>query len=170
MATLEFSQAAINRLGSVIFAMPQNQLGGWNTQIYASGYLSSATSNCQLRIMKGSPPSTWTELSAPTSRSSDILVTFDNTGDQIKNNSSLSAGQNYVSIATPFATATQTGTASWFWLINFNGSTVLQQLVGTTITAVGGGGDLEITSTSIVSGSSYRVTGLYIEFPRTWTY
>lgn len=51
--------------------------------------------------------------------------------------------------------ASATGTASWFRLIG----TVTTNRVDGSITAVGGGGDLELNTTSLVSGVALDITG-----------
>lgn len=51
--------------------------------------------------------------------------------------------------------ASATGTAGWFRVTDSTGTAVFDG----SITATGGGGDLEMTSTSLTSGSPVQITG-----------
>jgi hypothetical protein len=72
-------------------------------------------------------------------------------------------------ITTPYINAVATGTATWFWIFCAYHSSIVNQFIG-NVTELGFGGDLEISSTSIVSGQPYRVNNLRIYFPSSWTY
>lgn len=52
------------------------------------------------------------------------------------------------------ATAAATGTAGWARVKNGSGATVMD----VSVTATSGGGDIELASTSIVSGATVRIT------------
>ena len=58
-------------------------------------------------------------------------------------------------------TAAATGTAGWFRLADNTGDTVFDG----SVTASGGGGDMTLSSTSIVSGGSVDITSLTITMP-----
>lgn len=180
MPTIQFSPGSAGTIGKTLF-VPHNQTNGLNTQSGGTGYLSGygGGTNSFIRIMQGSPPTAWSELSnSNTSRSGDTLIEFANTNsptlgsNSIEYYSSIVSGNTYVNINTGLVAATQSGTANWFWMLTCNTGTgnILQQFVGTNITTVGGGGDLEIQSKSIVSGTQYSLSNLRIEFPSTFTY
>ena len=59
---------------------------------------------------------------------------------------------------TQDASANATGTATWFRLTTSGGTAV----VDGSVTATGGGGDLELNTTSLVSGGPVAVTSLTI--------
>lgn len=181
MPTIEFSPYATGRIGYALF-LGEPQASGRNTQPGGTGYLTANGGggiNCFIRIMQGTSPTAWSELSnGNTSRSGDILIEFNNTTipesgqGAIRYYSSIVSGNTFVNINTGLVAATQSGTANWFWMLTYNTSTgnILQQFVGTNITTVGGGGDLEIQSKSIVSGTQYSVSNLQIEFPASYNY
>jgi hypothetical protein len=69
-------------------------------------------------------------------------------------------------ISDPAAvTAAATGTATWFRALDSNAAACFDGLV----TATGGGGDLTLTTTSIVSGMQVDVTGGTITVPQGTT-
>lgn len=61
----------------------------------------------------------------------------------------------------PTEQATATGTATFFRILNADGDAVFQG----TVTAVSGGGDLEISSTSIITGIDVTVVSLSLVMP-----
>jgi hypothetical protein len=77
-----------------------------------------------------------------------------------------SASSGAATIVDPAAvTAVATGTATWFRAKSGGGTAQFDGLV----TATGGGGDLTLTTTSIVSGMSVDVTGGTITVPQGTT-
>lgn len=56
---------------------------------------------------------------------------------------------------TQDSSANATGTATWFRLVNSAGSTTVMD---GDVTATGGGGDLELVTTSVVTGQPVQVT------------
>lgn len=63
---------------------------------------------------------------------------------------------------TPIATTgTDTGTAGWFRLVNRDEATVLDG----SVTATGGGGDMEVDNTSIASGQTVNLTSMTVTMP-----
>lgn len=125
----------------------------------------------RLRIMKGAYPTSWADLTSTTSRSADTLMEFSNVGNVISSISTLTPTSGPCIINTPLVAATQSGTASWFWAYTlWNGTDMGFRWLGTSITTIGGGGDLEIETLSIVSGTNYRISNFRIDFPATWTY
>lgn len=81
------------------------------------------------------------------------------------------AANNSVILGSPVQqTAAASGTASWFWLVAFystGGIGVTNQLVG-TVTGPGGGGDLIVNTTSIVSGHTYTLGQISFTMPTTF--
>jgi len=59
-------------------------------------------------------------------------------------------------------TAAATGTASWFRALDSNGAACFDG----SVTATGGGGDLTLASTSVVSGTTVDITGGTITVPQ----
>jgi hypothetical protein len=71
-------------------------------------------------------------------------------------NPAFTLANGVATIADPAAvSASATGTATWFRLI---GTTTTNRVDG-SITTVGGGGDLELNTTSLVSGLAVDITG-----------
>lgn len=60
---------------------------------------------------------------------------------------------------TQDSSANATGTASWFRLVQSNGTTFVMD---GSVTATGGGGDLTLTTTSITSGQPVQVTSFVV--------
>lgn len=60
---------------------------------------------------------------------------------------------------TQDASANATGTATWFRIVKSDGTT---HVLDGTVTATGGGGDLEMVSTSITSGQPVQLTSYTI--------
>lgn len=60
---------------------------------------------------------------------------------------------------TQDSSANATGTATWFRIVQSGGST---HVMDGSVTASGGGGDMELSSTSIVSGGTVSITSATI--------
>lgn len=122
-------------------------------------------------IMKGTIPTNFTGLTSWGVRSSDVLVQYSRLSSQI--NVSF-PGNNTALFSTPYNTASANGTATWFWLLSTQGSggstePIWNQIIG-TVGTLGSGADMQISSTNIVSGQSYRVITAQLTFPVSWTY
>lgn len=129
----------------------------------------STNSTYWFRIYQGSVPTDFSTLTAETSRSSDLLINWEATGNA-GYYLSASAASNPCLLSTLSKAASASGTATWFRsLVVSNTNVMLQQFIG-TVGLSGSGADLEIDSTTIVSGNSYRVTNLRIQMPTSWTY
>jgi hypothetical protein len=135
------------------------------------GIPNAATSTCTgINIMQGTPPTDFTALTSFSVRASDRLMFFDALTSGVFVGSYNNSRWN---LNTPLVAATATGTATWFWgLITPNGGTnssvINQQFIG-TVGLEGSGADLTISSTSIVSGSTYRISSLIVSLPSTYT-
>lgn len=70
-----------------------------------------------------------------------------------------SSGVLTANAITQDSSANATGTAAWFRLLASNGTTVVMQ---GSVTATGGGGDLQLVTTSITSGQPVQVTSFVI--------
>lgn len=105
---------------------------------------------------------TWTISSVPSATS----FTFSQTGS---NNTDLA---RYVTV-TMQQVAIASGTASWFCLCGGGAPstafTSVRAVVG-TVGAAGSGADLEVASTTVVSGSQYLSAGFYLNVPVNWTF
>lgn len=72
------------------------------------------------------------------------------------------ASSGVATLSDPAAvTAGATGTAGWFRMLDSDNNTVLDG----SVTATGGGGDLELATTSITSGLSVDITGGTVTMP-----
>lgn len=168
-----------------------------DTRAYASqgGLLagsSGVTGNStvvQIYVMRGTVPTNFTSLINVSDRSADILVMF----STLQVNGSVSASiqptaadflpsvagvnQPLVTVNTNYAFATAAGTATWFWWVvrpvpggnTVIGNTIANQIIG-SIGVPGSGSDLELPSTSIVSGQAYRIRNLVVSFPQSWSW
>jgi hypothetical protein len=140
---------------------------------------SSGTAMSVLNIYQGAVP-TFATLTDYSTRASDLLVTFNITGATSYSNLHL-VGNQYRMIlginGTPKA-ASASGIATWFLLIRSSGPAGVA--VNTTLTldraammgtvGLGGSGaDIEVGDTDIVAGVNYTSTGIYFNFPVSWT-
>jgi hypothetical protein len=73
--------------------------------------------------------------------------------------SSASSGVLTLSSIAQDASADATGTATWFRIVQSDGST---HVMDGSVTATGGGGDLTLNSTSITTGGTVSVTSFTI--------
>lgn len=128
-------------------------------------------------VYQGAVPTDFASLTLWTSRSSDALITYNNTSASTFS-STINVTSNPAVINSTFNTAAASGTATWFrWMVAISSSVgslespnvIMHQIIG-TVGATGSGADLELPSTSIVSGQSYRIQNLRIQFPSSWTY
>lgn len=110
-----------------------------------------------LRICKGTPPANEQEVSLLTTgsggRLSDVLIQYSDWNH---------IGSN--AYGTQFVNATESGTATWFYITSLNLG-IISGTVGTTNAA-----DLVIGSTAIQQGLSYRVTNFTISLPEIISY
>jgi len=128
------------------------------------GNLAGTYGSGTLKIMKGTIPTDFSTLTASTSRSTDVLVTI-----PLSSTASVVYQNNNIKIDTAgaYSSATQSGTASWFWL--YSGAkdssslsfAVQSQLIG-TITGTGLGGDIELGVVDVVSGSPFKISNFLI--------
>jgi len=67
------------------------------------------------------------------------------------------------------ATAAVSGTVTWFYATEHYNIADPYLVVG-TVTNIGGGGDMEISSTTITAGEDISLSHVVFEFPHTYTY
>ena len=100
----------------------------------------------QLRLMKGTVPANFSTLTNSSSRSSDILASWDSSAFN------WGVADAVSSLNTEYAVASQSGTATWFWWYQPKttnaGSDIVWQIVGTVGTT---GTDLVLSNTTVVS-------------------
>ena len=116
-------------------------------------------------IMQGSIP-TQNELDAAGGnfRSGDRLVTFDRSWGH-----SLDDSNNTVTLVGEEATATGTGTATWwYWDAHVTQANACR--MAGDISGIGGGGSIEMSNTSVVSGNVYQTAEHIFSFPYEFTY
>lgn len=126
-------------------------------------------------------PTDFSGLTSKTSRSDDLLIEYVNLGSSsseviITGDYGRTETPHYIgaSLTTSLKAASQSGTATWFrWYAAqtvFTATTPsFHQFIG-TVGAEGSGADLELSSTSIVSGTQYRVIQLKFRMTGVWTY
>lgn len=174
MATVRIS----NTVAGVLVAngytgAPITTSGAFPSTISGGGAAGSAL----LIIYKGTPENFATFTDRAT-RSSDVLITFSLPAaagsytdlGQINAGAANAARSFKVGIALANQAASATGTATWFLMVRAGTTSLTDKgafmgTVGTT----GSGADMEIPSTSIVSGSNYQSNGFYFNFPQNWT-
>ena len=134
-----------------------------------SGVGNSWYTTTTINIMKGTVPADFTTLTAYSSRSADILMSYNP-----YNNAAVTVNStSNPAIITGNVAATAAGVATWFWLTTRKiGSgaptdTLVHQMIG-TVGMSGTGSDLEINNTTVVSGTVYRISNLRINFPTTF--
>lgn len=121
-------------------------------QTRADTWATRAGNAALLRIYSGSQPA-----DADTSASGTLLAEL-TCGSPFAGAAS-SEGVVTANSITQDSSANATGTAGWFRLLQSNGTTVV---CDGSVTATGGGGDLQLVTTSIVSGQPVQVTSFVI--------
>lgn len=91
-----------------------------------------------------------------------LLVDFALPDPCFGNAGAVSGGALATANSITAVTASATGTATWFRVIDGNGAAVFDG----TVTATGGGGDMTMTSTSIVSGVDTSVVSWTFTQPK----
>lgn len=152
--------------------VPSTQQNPALSGLLMAGQQSYGNPSSSLYLMKGAVPTDFTGIVDFTSRSADVLCTFN------VSNGSFAPTQPTVNpaiIATAYQNATASGTATWFWLTTHptyqydSPNILIHQAIG-TVGVVGSGADVEMASVAITSGQAYRVLNLRILFQSTWTY
>lgn len=137
---------------------------------YQSGYYRSGV----ISIMKGEVPANFTTLTGYSSRSADVLVQWTIVNGQF---GSSAVTTNPAVINTSFATASASGTATWFWWVTRGwmgggwgyDNTLYEQMIG-TVGLPGTGADLEIPSTSVTSNQLFRIIDLRMQIATSYSY
>jgi hypothetical protein len=154
----------------------------------AGPYSGQTYSVARIEIMQGAVPTSLVGLETIGARSADLLVSFTcpssaPSGSLIQYFLSAGLGQpgsgdgtNPQIINTIYKNAVGSGTATWFrWLVlgmpnNLTDPTsVIHQIVG-TVSANGGGGDVQMDSTAITAGQPYRISSIQFYTPTSFTY
>lgn len=162
-----------------------------NQALFTRQYGASATENDQygfrtayyyailygvVNLMKGAVPTDFTELTSPSSRSSDILVTWTTNQGGWSYSDPLTNIDGIANVSSPYSVASASGIATWFWWYNATGPAagdpayrnyIYTQLVGTVGTS---GTDLVIADTTIIAGANYRLLNLKFDVPTEYTY
>jgi hypothetical protein len=160
--------------------LPLAGLGSQSAQLFY-GFFQAMTStdtynyvSSGLYFMKGTPPTqaefdTWygtgaTNVTADSGifRATDLLIKYPTAGGNWNNG-------NLVVTFNP-TVAANTGTATWYMFGGFQNlsnnvwARPTDLLIG-TVSAIGGGGDIELLNTSIVSGTTYRIPQYEMRLP-----
>lgn len=155
---------------------PPTSLGAIGLLNGASGYSNTAVG--VIYLMKGSIPTSFTGLTTPNARLTDVLCRFqvgqNVPGDFITSQVSV----NPAVISTQYVSAVASGVTTWFWWVvgttdNSNSigpaGGIYHQAYGSIGTS-GSGADLEMPTVNITAGELYRIRNLRLQFPSTWTY
>lgn len=134
-------------------------------------YLTSTSSGNEiyafLKLYSGSVP-TLEDLTSYTSRNSDALITFEIRQSNVFNDNSI-FNTNPIVINTDFVNASATGTATWFRLYSYQGTSLIHQIIG-TVGLPQDNPDLEVGDVTFNSGIPYKITNFKIQFPSLFTY
>lgn len=154
----------------------------------AGPYSGQTYSVAHIEIMKGAVPTSLVGLDTIGARSADLLVSF--TCPSSAPSGSLTQyfmapnlgqpgsgdGTNPQIINSIFKNAAASGTATWFrWLVlgmpnnSSDPTSVIHQIIG-TVSTNGGGGDLQMDSTTITAGQPYRISSIQFYTPTSFTY
>jgi hypothetical protein len=112
----------------------------------------AAGSAAKLRIYQGTRPATG---GTPTTLLAELICASPFAA-------AASSGVLTVGTITQDASADNTDTATWFRIVKSDGTT---HVVDGSVTATGGGGDLQLNSTSITAGGTVSVTSFTITAP-----
>lgn len=114
-------------------------------------------------------PSDLSSLSSVTARASDQLISFGSTGNTDNTFvNTCNVSTNPAIINTLYKSATASGTATWFrWIVYNNSNTIMHQAIG-SVGTLGSGADLEMSSTTVVSGQLYKIINFRIQFATSW--
>jgi hypothetical protein len=135
-----------------------------------------ASNNISMRIMKGTIPTSFSEIPLASSRYTDCLVDWFvlNPLAPYSNTSKIQveASSNPVKLFTELEPAILSGTATWFWFISWYSETEIytySSFYG-TVGLPESGADLIVGNTNIVQNTQYRISELLINIPSSWTY
>jgi hypothetical protein len=120
-----------------------------------------------INLMKGTVPTDFSGLTSPSSRSSDILVTWNTGSAGFTFNDPVTNVDGIARVDTPYAVASASGIATWFWWYSSKLTTIYIQLCGTVGTS---GTDVILADTTIISGANYRLLNLKFDVPTEYTY
>jgi hypothetical protein len=167
------SGAFSNHMSLVLWS--EYNIAGFFRQM--KGSASPAANRKGLYLYKGTPPtaavvnaygatanSSNSATVPATFRASDLLLTY--------SVSALTVTGSTVALNLGSATASGSGSATWFCLAAYNGNTSTNSayqyypnmIVG-TVTATNGGGDIEMPNVTVVSGNIYRMPQLELKLP-----
>lgn len=125
-----------------------------------------------LRLMKGTVPTDFSGLTFLSSRSSDVLVSWDMPS---ATSWSTDNQKTYWLNGTPLVYASTGGIATWLWLCSGwdpggpTGSVIHQAVF--TVGTLGSGADFELLNTTVISGNGYRlVNGPRLTMATEWNY
>lgn len=193
MATISFSPTWTARSIPWIFrhgyeAQASSLVGG-GLLVSGGNYNNGAWYWARIDIMKGVAPTTLTGLETVAARSADLLMSFTTPSSNpsggptqyfllpgVSGNLGSSSGSNPQMVNTIYKAAAASGEATWFrWMVTILPSyttdpiNVAHQIIG-TVSANGGGGDLQMDSTTITAGQSYRISSIQFSLPTTFTF
>lgn len=187
MATISFSDSWMNLALVKVLSFGIGTFDTSAPPLFPNATASTNSSAGQLDIMQGSVPLDLSGLQNYSDRATDVLVSFrtvnslvagfqtqcfENTNNLFSSNAE---SVNPAIISTIYQPATATGTATWFRFMTLKFATsgqppsgIWHQFIG-TVSVVGSGGDLQMDDVNIITGTQYRVSGLQLAFPTTYT-
>ena len=189
MATVKFNQNLLGMLQTTLYVFP-NATTLTLTNKNTLGLISSSLVNTaqagviRLEIYSGTAPTTWVGITSMAPYAANKLISFNCAGDNAELSASAAGGPRAFLIGKSMresTTAVGTGTATWFclrrlvttstttWDIpDVNDLTDCAAVIG-SVGAIGSGADLEVASTSIVSGNTYKSAGFLLTIPSAYT-
>ena len=172
MARIELSQAfsiqLITRmLGHVQFASTNGMVINATSLLNPRNQNGSNDPGAAIRIMKGVKPTDLSTLTGPTSRASDVLLSFKTTLNATGDFTPTVNWVNPVIVNTNYVAADASGAATWFWWIVADATTTVHQIVG-SVGLIGSGADIEIPDVNLVTGNTYRILNLKLGIPTAW--
>lgn len=168
MATLRLSSFGVQS----IIGANNGCIGAIGAATLASIITGSGTAGVSLLIIYKGTIATFPSFTDRSTRSADVLITFTLPTSQGFSDLGIvsDAYRLLVGKHSSNQAAAASGTASWFLLCRSGTTTLTDKgaLLG-SVGVVGSGTDLEISSTSIISGNNYQSAGFYVNMPQNWT-
>jgi hypothetical protein len=172
MSTIELSAGFFSGLSQRMFSIavdPGSGTGRYPGTTFAQGTvdINQGFGGSNIILYKGTIPAAGQNINL-SAQSANVLASW-SPGSTGYNLTSCSYSNNSVTMSTYYVTASASGTASWFALVGGIGSTVYQSIYG-NVGIQGSGADLEMATTSVLTGSFYRIQNLRFTLPTNWTY
>jgi hypothetical protein len=173
MPTVHFNKAAFNILLNRSGSAQHCWTSSFDNAAYADTLSGGQAGSNTLTIYKGTAESfpTWTDR---TTRAADVLLTFSlpSTTNSFLDlpNDSATARRMILGRHLTNQTAAASGIATWFVCGRSGNDFSNRSAVIGSVGVSGSGADLEIPTTSIVSGQNYRCNGFYLNLQLSFSF